>query len=618
MSLILGRTKPMRRFAPPLADFRTRLSPPMINLSAPQVRIIRWLKVLALILLPYLILQLVYTFQHYGVLQDHDEAEHLHVVYALERGERPYLDFIENHPTLFHLFLLSVKRAFAIDSPLQMYLFAKAVVYAHFIGCVALLFIFLQRATRSWDLPLPPAVALVLVLSFFTPWDIGNALIWELRPDWICYFYALLCVLGHLAFHFGPLQGRIGVLLAAAISGGLAAAVMAKSVYIFLPYGIAFTLHLLSKTTCSEMLVKDWQRLLITNALFLCLGLIAFAAMVSAEVWLTATSYSAYFKANYALNSIKHIPHPVAAIDNNPFNHWVAMTGLGLAGAIGMILLIGRRLLSSHENRRFDEFHVLVFLLLAVLINGLMPAYSNGLTWSHYFAPSLLALIFLGCLTLNDVIVWLIPKMVRAWNEVLSILNLSAQGTVMVRAVAFGVALSWVLVFVMLRYFLAFEEHRIINQANERYGARAEAMGIADSPPNMLLPPDLTYLTFSPQSKPVQARAWGYYFMLGGDTGTWLDVVRLGLGPDPETYWPQLYRHAPPDVILISDKYDYWHKMSTLNNSQGLKMDWLGQTLEKDYVCMRRTENNLQIQVARRWITRFEKMGWAPCRLRLN
>ncbi len=30
----------------------------------------------------------------------YDEAEHIHVVYALDRGETPYRDFFENHPVL--------------------------------------------------------------------------------------------------------------------------------------------------------------------------------------------------------------------------------------------------------------------------------------------------------------------------------------------------------------------------------------------------------------------------------------------------------------------------------------------------------------------------------------
>lgn len=572
-----------------------------------------WLKLLAVALLPYLILQLVYAFQGFGIFAAHDEAEHLHVVYALERGERPYLDFIENHPTLFHFFLLGVKRIFHIETTTGLYWFAKTVVYVHFVGCIALLFLFMRRIARSWELSVAPAVALLLLLSFYTPWAPENGLMWQLRPDWVCYFYAFFCVLGHLAFHFGPWRGRVGLLLLAAASGGLATAVLAKSVYIFLPYGIAFALYVSAKLAASELRREDLRRLAMANGLFLLTGAGIFAAMVSLDVWLTGTGYTAYFKANYALNSIKHVP--AFPIDTNPFNQLANLSELGLWGAIGLALLTGRRLLASHELRRPDEFHILVFLLLMIFINGLLPAYSNGITWPHYFVPSLLALLILGWLAINDLVVWLIPTMLRVWRQWSSTMQFSIGFMTAARAIILSVAFCWVLTLVGFRYLLVYEQ--IWGVGRDAKESLQSLYGVEDHEfvPDALLPNDLTYLTFNPSHKPIQAKAWGYYFMLGPDTGMWRDTARLGLGPEPKNYWQGLYAQSPPDVILISDKYDYWERLTVLKNAQGLDISWLGKILKRDYTCMRKKK--FQVQVARKWLTRFDEMGWTRCTLTL-
>lgn len=568
-----------------------------------------WLKLVAIALLPYLILQLVSAFQGFGIFAAHDEAEHLHVVYALERGERPYLDFIENHPTLLHLFLLSVKQLFHIETTTGLYWVAKAIVYAHFVGCIALLFLFMRRMASFWELSVTPVVALLLLLSFYTPWAPENAYMWQLRPDWVCYFYAFLSVLGHLAFHSGPWQGRVGLLLLAAASGGLATAILAKSVYVFLPYGIAFALHVAAKLSTSELRREDMRRLAMANGLFLLTGAAIFAAMVSLEVWLTGTGYDTYFKANYALNSVKHIP--AFPVDDNPFNRLANLTGLGLAGAIGLALLTGRRLLASHERRRLDEFHILVFLLLMILINGLLPAYSNGVTWPQYFAPSLLALLILGWLALNDLVGWLIPALLRVWRQWPTIMQFSIGFMTAAHALIRGTVFCLVLIFVVFRYVLVHEQYLGVDRDAKEHLQSVYGVEGNEFVPDALLPNDLTYLTFVPNQKPIQAKAWSYYFMLGPDAGMWRDTSELGLGPEPENYWRMLYVQSPPDVILISDKYDYWARLTMLKNAQRLDISWLGKILKTDYTCMRKKKT--QVHVAKKWLTRFDEMGWTRC-----
>lgn len=581
--------------------------PDLLSPAKNTSSLISWLTPVALALLPYLILQLVYTFQIFDIFAGHDEAEHLHVVYALERGERPYLDFIENHPTLFHLFLLGIKQLFHIESASGLYWLAKAVVYLHFAGCLALLFLFMRRIARACDLSIAPAVALILLLSIFAPWAVENLFMWQLRPDWVCYFYAILCVLGHLAFHCGPSKGNVPMLLIAAASGGLSTAILAKSVYIFLPYGIALALY--ASTAATEFRRKSMRRLVVANGWFLMAGVGVFAAMVGLEVWLTKTSYATYFTANYALNSIKHIPVSTK-IDNSPFNHLATLTGLGLGGAIGLALLTGKRLLSSHEHKRVEEFHILVFLLLVILVNGLMPVYSNGLTWVHYYAPSLLALLVLGWLVMDDLFVRLIPALLAASRQWASSMQISDLLAASLKSVTRSAVICLVLSFVFLHYMIMQKQHEEITRSTKENQSEYGVQG-NEFVPDALLPKDLTYLTFSPAHKPFQAQAWGYYFMLGQDTGIWRDAAKYGLGPEPAGYWPALYSRSPPDVVLVSDRSDFEDKLAMLKNAQEVDISWLGTVMKADYACMRK--NELRVQVARKWIARFDGMGWTQC-----
>ena len=232
--------------------------------------IVNWLSqrgrlpiLLAVVALPIFIMGCFSAFMQMGFFLAHDEAEHLHVVFALERGEIPYKDFIENHPALFHIAILWLKHALGLMDAMDVYWLGKGVVAVHFLGCLFLLMIFFGAYIRrsgggEWSSLL---VLVALCLSgIWNHSDVAHEYLWQFRPDWICYFYALLCVSLHYAYHCKLLSGwgsaRLWMLLLAALAGGIATAIMAKSIYFFLPYFLTLVLLAIDR---SEEAARIWQ-----------------------------------------------------------------------------------------------------------------------------------------------------------------------------------------------------------------------------------------------------------------------------------------------------------------------------------------------------------------------
>ncbi|RZL37838.1 MAG: hypothetical protein EOP35_07510 [Rubrivivax sp.] len=134
--------------------------------------------------------------------------------------------------------------------------------------------------------------------------------------------------------------------------------------------------------------------------------------------------------------------------------------------------------------------------------------------------------------------------------------------------------------------------------------------------PDRLLPDDLSYLTFSPQRKPLRARAWGYYFMLVRDKHIWRDNHQLGLGPDPGTHWRSLYSRQPPDVILVQDAREMREFIRIAWRMQDVDLVWLDEALRLDYACM--TRQSLAVHVRRPLAERFTGLGFKACRPNLE
>jgi hypothetical protein len=560
------------------------------------------LTLLGVLAIGVLLFNIWIAFSDFGLFLAHDEAEHLHVVFALERGEIPYRDFIENHPLLVHLGLLWLKNRMGLREVIEIYTWARWIIALHFAGSVLLLTwciaLFVDRERSFIRAGCGVAIALSLsgIWDQSSEWHWGLGILWQLRPDWICMFYALLSVVLHARW----LQQKRGkgslTLLVAGGAGGLATAILAKSIYLFLPY--ALTLMALGIELARRDARNAWaliRSLAGANLLYLVVGVATFAGLLAFELNASGASLQEYWRANFVLNATKHIP--LVSDDFNAANVIRRMLGVNLTGALVIAAFAFFRLVGQARSDSLKSYGVIVFCVVTVVVNAMLPAFSNGVTWPHYFIPTLLAAVilfadFLRCL--------------ERWVEKAPVAIAPAISRRAALLVFGGMLISLVGCFYAAWEMADGARHREkIRQASNGGVSPASLL------PDRLLPADLNYLVFEPQSKPVKARAWGYYFMLSPDRHFWIDNHRLGLGPDPAGHWRAQFSETAPDVVMLQDYDDFLRRRFVLSRQQSVQIDWLWSVIEKNYVCMVR--GPIKVQVSYLLTARFDMAGWRRC-----
>jgi hypothetical protein len=126
--------------------------------------------------------------------------------------------------------------------------------------------------------------------------------------------------------------------------------------------------------------------------------------------------------------------------------------------------------------------------------------------------------------------------------------------------------------------------------------------------------PDFTYLTFHPSEIPVSARIWGYFFMLSVDTDLWRDNYALGIGPDPDKHWYQLYATEKPDVIRLTDEQDFLRRRDLLLRRQRVDIGWLWEAMQYDYHCIYHERfNALRMYLRRDLVGQIDRTQWRFC-----
>lgn len=554
---------------------------------------------IALLVLPLLLIEFLAILGHHPVFYGHDEAEHLTAMFALERGERPYLDFFENHPLLPHLLLSALRRMLGFDDVGQIRQLGLAVILLHVTGCCLLLQCFYSRFAAAARFSLAP-VAMLAALGLLTPWQDRLVYIWQLRPDWACYFWALLGGFLHVRLH--ELWFRHGrwssvVFVGGALVSGFALALMPKAVFFFIPYALALVILALADFSALAVVVRGrWRALLAVNLSFVALSLGAFVGCVAVELHLTGASTKAYYLANFTLNAERH---PVRTFFDAKLFDVIAFTSSGhLAAvllAIPLVLSTLLRLARAHDDRLIG-LYILLGVVLVIGVNGLLPAFSNGGQWAQYYIPALLMLLFLAAATLGEG--WrLIEKLTAGWKS----------GALLRR----GIGLVFSLVFLgslYSHYDAAINRLENVPFSRKLMQLRTQT-DAGGALPDIVLPAGLSYLSFDPITRPAHGRLWGYYFMLAADRGMWNDAYRLGLGPDPATHWRILWRKSPPDVVLIQSAADLEYRIQQVAIAQGVDISWLREALRQDYVCQRRAD--LAVSVRRDLLGRF--VGWRQC-----
>ncbi|RZL31871.1 MAG: hypothetical protein EOP35_21135 [Rubrivivax sp.] len=350
---------------------------------------------------------LIYAaFAKHEIHPSHDEAEHLHVVFALERGERPYRDFIENHPLLPHVLLSGLSRGLGLSSGSDLYLLAKVAVLAHFLGCLLLLFSWLSRYRDELGLQLSPVLTFPLVAALLGVWQSSAeltgrfAFLWEVRPDWICHFWtlaALLLAVESLRSRSTAPARALSVL--GGLCAGFALALMAKSVLLLLPAALALMLTAVRWGRVHPDGVRLLLRALGLAGCFLLAAVVAFTVGVGGELAAAGATFDEYWTANISLNAQKHLVQLTE--DLAPANVLRGISGLGFPAAV--IATVLGFALTGHARRKESwlRYGVFAFAGIQLLFSMFLPAFSNGLSWPQYFMPALLVMLLVFVLMLD-------------------------------------------------------------------------------------------------------------------------------------------------------------------------------------------------------------------------
>lgn len=570
----------------------------------------RWLWIAAAIALPTIAIGTWANATQRGLELAHDEAQHLHILFAIARGEVPYRDFVENHPALLHVLLLGLKVLFNLAEQNEVLTLGRLLVAAHFAGTVAIACWAIGYCMPSSRPRINLALAVCVALAITNIWAQTAphgawtmVTVWYLRPDWLSYFYAASAVALHFRWLSAAARAERRVssvdflqLVVGATCAGLAMALLGKASYLFIPY--IFTLILVGMQILQSGEYRAYlsrlRYLIVGNAAFAALALIAFAGFVAVELAVTEASPREYWLANYALNSIKHMTP--AAADYNPFNMLRSMYGLSGVEAAVLLLVsaamahaMARAPLSRHSG-------MVLFSLMLIVCNMALPAFTNGLTWPWYFMPSLLAWVLLVGAALY-----------AGTDEALLARAACSARTRAVLAAAF----LWIFVSLIGKFETAREA---LDEVRHLVSVRSAA-GLTErdlTSTDKHLPRDIRYLTFSPTKKPVSAPAWGYFFMLSPDMDLWRDNFKLGIGPDPATHWRRLFQSDPPDVIALSGISDFEHRVIMLRSMQQVEIGWLRAEIEAGYTCLARL--NIVVQVRSDLAEPFALRGWRPCK----
>ncbi len=537
----------------------------------------------------------------------HDEAEHLHASFLLTIGQRPYDDFIENHPMLFNHLLNAVFELCGAETTRERFLAAKILIYGHFVVCLCVVFLVLRHARRNEGFSPPPSLLLVLSLAALAPWGNNNP-IWEVRPDWLCHTYALLCVYLHWSAHAradsagGPSAARLAV---AGLLGGIGTAVLPKTVLIFLAYA-AVVLTLPSV----RLLVTDPERrglvrrILLANGVFAAALLSGLAGGVMLDLTLSRVSFSEYWLSNVVMNSIPHLAY-VPFINDvcNPIQRVRDLIGFSAALFLGLrVLCVPAIPLFSGDGGKpafRPACYRFCFATIAVCI--ILPTFTNRLVWPQYFAPALLALLLMTALAMDDFFTLLLPRAGRAVGRFAprAALRTPIAGALIGALLLLGPQIGRV----------RWDDFPFEKQLSLKPGyPQFHGAGRIDFLPDLFLPAGLVYWTFEPQMAPIHARHWSYFFMLALDRRLWNDAVKLGLAPELDQALRGSFLADPPDVVVLNGECDFvkWRHVLKLSNSY--RLDWLWPLLCKDYV--RAERSSMSVLIHARHAGLFRSLRW--------
>ncbi|RJQ70889.1 MAG: hypothetical protein C4519_19990 [Desulfobacteraceae bacterium] len=436
------------------------------------------------------------------------------------------------------------------------------------------------------------AAFLLITWAMLDIYNPGFHWMWDIRPDFICYGQTLLGLyLIHLRIERSDKGPNPKNLLWAAVGGSLVGfgnAIILKGI----PFIAAFVLTQVTIALKDDrakfyslMNFRNLRKSFIIGAS----AVFSFCAWVAVDCYLSKVQVGKWVSAVILLNSRKHFifsnagTNPIAAI-LEPFS-------VSLPLALVLVGWIIWELLNSENSARLKNscLPVWLFSIFTILINIILPAYSNGVTWSYYFIPSVFAAAAI-CLVL----------VLRLWQ------------IYRLRPFARPFSISQVAV-VLIAGFIAVKIVNTPMYAISQWSARqtaakeVEAASPDDFGIEERLPKDFVYLGY-PDQTPIKSRNWNYYFMLARSTDFWRDCYILGLGPDPQQAWGKGFGDNPPDAIAFTQRGELSRFVFFVRECQHIDISWLFDEVRENYVLMGTRGASLYVRKDR--VSHLKSQGW--------
>lgn len=521
-----------------------------------------------------------------------DSAEHLHAAYLLSIGERPYLDFIQNHPMLFQHFLVWIEKAFNISGTRELAIVARTVLFANFLICLVVFALWTSRIVKDRPKGLIWAGTLLAAWAMLDIYNPDFYWMWDIRPDFICYGQTLL----GLFFVYLWIENRNRKKSAAALTLGIIGGFLIGFGNAIIPKGIPFlggfalSLVILGISGNRNILTTwlDWKTL--GGAIAIGLTVVfSFAIGMALDCLLSNIPIHTWYTAVFTLNSQKNIIF--SNIEDNPITPLLDAFSIPLPLVIVLIGWIVWELINFNirNNNRNSHPQIWLFAIFTILINLILPVFSNGVTWNYYYIPSILSQALI-CLMLLLRLAELCKK--HPFKGSLKIYN---------GAIILLIAFVVIQITNVPLYSIA--------KIGERKAAAKEVDEISpdDFLTNDVLPEDFVYLGF-PYQIPTKSRDWGYYLLLPGATNFWEKCYDLGLGPDPQEAWKKGFGGNPPDAIAITTPDLLSELIFKVKKCHRLDISWLLDEIRERYVLVERSK--LSLYVLKDHLPLLEARGW--------
>ncbi len=492
----------------------------------------------------------------------HDDAEHLHVAYLLSIGQRPLNDFFENHALLFPQLLRFIGILLNPHSIREWAFYTRMTIFLHFLLCLIVFYLWSAKILRIGAKGLG-FLAFILAWAMTGIYSPNFNYVWQIRPDFICYAYTSLGLyILYNTITKPDKEYSLNTYLKIAAAGvliGLGNAILPKGIIIILP--IIFTGLVVKGPPIKITSLSDFIRYYIKIRVFIIAILfaaISFFIAAAIDCHLAHISLSQWYRAIFLLNTKKHIVFTLR--DNNPITALTDAFALPFPLMTALILWLIVELMKGEIRNNI----LLLFAIFTISINLLIAPYSNGVTFSYYFIPSLFAVAAIYLTILHKC-----AAICSAKNK--------------------GILLPILIVPIIFIQLTKQPIEAIFAHTNRQLNKQEQAYNVADDYlPDMYFPKHFTYLTRNPQDMPVMARHYGYNFMLSHSNNLWVDSFMLGLGPSPDKTWGNGFKKAPPDALAFTNLTDIKEFIFMLKKCQHIDADWLLKEAKNNYILMQK------------------------------